>query len=217
MVSGQSYLVEHWMSYQPVDIGPDCESPSGIKWPQVFRHGSIVTAILESDDDKDAIMEKGWLMSAVLLSDPPTILYSEKVDKRRRDNDICHELAHMIATDVLGLEYEMTEADTQGMGNFLHQLIEQVLEEHGVNVYESAMETKRTTSMCEVASRRRDMAEALAASDLDGSCGSPWPTGGSDSCGRPDEEPCGRSEVVSTSRRKPRPPSDEGCPAEAFD
>ena len=100
---------------------------SGIQWPQVFQHGPIITAILEATDDRDAIMEQGYLMSAVLLSDPPTILYSEKACKRRRDNDICHELAHQIATDVLGHEYELTEADTQGMGNYIHQLLEQVL------------------------------------------------------------------------------------------
>ena len=202
------------MSNQPVDVGPDCESPSGINWPQVFHHGSIETAILESDDDKDAIMEKGYLMSAVLLSDPPTILYSEKQDKRRRDNDICHELAHQIATDVLGLEYDMTEADTQGMGNFIHQLLEQVLEANGVSVYESTMEIERTTSMCEIAGRRRQMAEEMAASDDDGSCGPSWPPGGADSCGRLDEETRDRSEVVAPSLRESRTSSDEGLSQE---
>ncbi len=202
------------MSYQPVDVGPDCESPSGIKWPQVFRNGSIVTAILESDDDRHAIMEMGYLMSAVLLSDPPTILYSEKEDKRRRDNDICHELAHQIATDVLGFEYDLTEADTQGIGNYIHQLLEQVLESHGVIVYESAMETERTTSMCEVASRRRDLAEALAPGDDDGPGGASWPPGGSDSCGRSDGEARGGSEVFEESSSEPRTPRYEGCAEE---
>lgn len=153
--------------YVGVDVGPDTEF-DGIQWPEVFEHGEIATAILPCDaDDGDALMEMGMLMSAVLTSDPPTIVFSEKLDPRRRDNDICHELGHMICTDVLGDQFEMDESHAQSLGNFLHTLIRQVLEAHGVDIYEPAMETERTTSLREIASRGRRLAEAMAASDRD--------------------------------------------------
>ena len=203
MVPGQSDLAEHRMS--------------GIQWPQVFRNGAVVTAILEADEEREAMLARGFLMTASFLSDPSTILYTERVDKRVRDNEICHEFAHLLATDVLGHEYEFTEADAQGIGNFIHTLLEQVLEAHGVEVYESAMETERTTSLCEIASRGREVAEALAPGDIDGEGGPSWTPGRSDSCGRPDSEARGRGEVFETDRRESRPPGDEGRAQETSD
>lgn len=150
-----------------VDVGPDTEF-DGILWPEIFEFGEIATAILPCNvDDNNALLEVGMLMSAVLTHDPPTIVFSEKLDPRRRDNDICHELGHMICADVLGHQFEMDESHAQSLGNFLHTLIRQVLEAHGVDVYEPAMETERTTSLCEIASRGRRVAEAMAASDRD--------------------------------------------------
>lgn len=168
----------------------------GIKWPEVLQQGGLHTAILQTDEEDDEeLNEIGMLMSASFGHDPPTILFSEKKDPRRRDNDICHELGHMIFVDVLGLQYEGTEADAQGIGNFIHALLEQVLTEHGVKVYEPTMEVERTTSLREIAGRRREMAEAVAASDLDregGSLGSP---GSPHSRRRNDPEPRYGSEV----------------------
>jgi hypothetical protein len=177
------------MSEQPgVDVGPDTEF-DGIQWPEVFEFGEIATAILPCDiDDEDALLDAGMLMSAVLVSDPPTIVYSYKLDPRRRDNDICHELGHMIATDVFGHQYEMDDSHAQGLGNFLHTLIRQVLQAHGVEVYEPAMETKRTTSLCEIASRGWRLAEALAACDGDGEGRSLGSAGRGHPRGRLDEE-----------------------------
>jgi hypothetical protein len=170
-----------------VDVGPDTEF-DGIEWPEVFHFGEIATAILPCDvDEEDALMEAGMLMSAVLCSDPPTIIFSEKLDPRRRDNDICHELGHMIASEVFGHQYEMDDSHAQGLGNFLHTLIRQVLEAHGVDVYEPAMETERTTSLRKIASRGRRLAEALAASDGDGESGPFGSAGGGHPRGRLDE------------------------------
>jgi len=169
---------------------------SGIKWPEVFEFGSLHTVIQEAEDsDTDELTGAGLTVAAVFTSDPPGILYGEKNDPRRRDNDICHELGHMMFSDVLGCQYEGTEADAQSVGNFLHALIEQVLEQHGVIAYESTMEVERTTSMREIASRRREMAEALAASDFDGQGWSPWPAGSPHSRRRTDPEPRYGSEV----------------------
>lgn len=192
-----------------VDVGPDFE-PDGIQWPQIFRNGAIATAILEADDEREVMLARGFLMTAAFVNDPSTILYAEKADRRVRDNEICHELAHLLATDVLGHEYEFTEADAQGIGNFLHTLLEQVLEAHGVEVYESAMETERTTSLCEIASRGREMAEALAPGDIDGSRGASWPPGCSDSCGWPDAASRSGSEVEPEGSEESGSPRDEG-------
>ena len=153
-----------------------------------MQHGEIAAAILPCDvDDDDALLEAGMLMSAVLTSDPPTIVYSDKIDPRRRDNDICHELGHLISSDVLGDQFEMDESHAQSLGNFLHTLLRQVLEAHGVDVYEPAMETERTTSLCEIASRGRRVAEALAACDGDGKSGPFGSTGSGHPRGRLDE------------------------------
>ena len=169
---------------------------SGIQWPLVFEFGSLHTVIQEADDsDTDELTEAGLTMAAVFTSDPPGILYGEKNDPRRRDNDICHELGHMMFSDVLGCQYEGTEADAQSVGNFLHALIEQVLEEHGVEIYEPTMEVERTTSMREIASRRREMAEALAACDFDGESGAFGAAGGPHSRRRTDPESRYGSEV----------------------
>ena len=168
----------------------------GIKWPEVFEFGSLHTVIQEADDsDTDELTEAGLTMAAVFTSDPPGILYGEKNDPRRRDNDICHELGHMVFSDVLGCQYEGTEADAQSVGNFLHALIEQVLEQHGVTTYGPTMEVKRTTSLREIASRRREMAEALAACDDDWESGSLGSAGGRHSRRRTDGPSRDGSEV----------------------
>ena len=82
----------------------------GIQWPLIFKFGGLHTVIQEADDsDTDELTEAGLTMAAVFTSDPPGVLYGEKNDPRRRDNDICHELGHMMFSDVLGCQYEGPE------------------------------------------------------------------------------------------------------------
>lgn len=120
----------------------------GINWPEVLSVGALNTQFIQAPSER-IDEESGMIQAAVYLTDPPTLMYSPKQDPRRRDNDICHELAHLLEHQVLGGGLPFTDSEAHSVGNFLHVLIAQVLAAYGIDPY-VGLDIKRPMSLEEV-------------------------------------------------------------------